>query len=84
MPAILNDPTGFAAKLMDGAMRASLGIGTLDGESRSISREERHYKARYGLDAEDVQNAVKVLDDRPRKQPNSGLGLRDEEADLLR
>ena len=84
MPAILTDPTGFAAKLMDGAMQASQKMGGPDGELASVSREERYYKASYNFDPESVANAVTVLDNEEPPSLEAGLGLSENDATLLR
>lgn len=84
MPAILIDPTGFAAKLMEGAMQASRNLQSVKGDTTSISREERYIKAVSEIDPERLSDAVFALDDGNPQSLESGFGLSEDEANLLR
>lgn len=84
MPSILTDPIGFTAKLLDGAMQASQKMAGLEGERRSLSREERHYNASYDSDAEMALCADVVFNVGDPQSLEAGLGLSESEAALLR
>jgi len=83
MPSILVDPTGFAAKLMDGATRASLDVRSNDDALTNVSREQSHYIASRDLDVESRSNALVALDYQSQPSLEAAMGLSADEAALL-
>lgn len=84
MPAILTDPTGFASKLMDGAIQASRYLHSVKGEMKSISREERYFMAGFAGAADAPSDAVVELNDDDPPTFHAGFGLSEAEAASLR